>query len=81
MGVRMSQNLFLRFPIEVMAAMVATVLILLAVARVLIALRKPVPVRMPGRQGEAPYKLETAGLLHPARLDVVRQAGSEPAKR
>lgn len=49
----MSQNLFLRFPIEVTAALAAIVLILLVVARVLIALRKPVPVRMPGRRGEA----------------------------
>lgn len=89
----MSQNLFLRFPIEVTLAFLALVLILLAVARVLLALRRPVPVRMPGRygnlpykgdalyRGEAPYKLEAPSLLHAGRLDVVPQAGREPANR
>ena len=70
---------FFRFPIEVTLALLALVAILLAVGRVLIALRKPVPVRMPGQHAEAPYKLEAPGLLHPGQLDVVPQAGREPA--
>ena len=77
----MSENLFLRFPIEVTLALLALVLILLAVGRVLMALRKPVPVRMPGAYAEAPYKLEAPGLLLPGHLDVVPQAGREPANR
>jgi hypothetical protein len=52
------------------------------VARVLIALRTPVPVRMPGRYGaEAPYKIEAQALLMPGQVDVVPQAGREPANR
>jgi hypothetical protein len=77
----MSQDLFLRFPIEVTLALAALVLILLGVARMLMALRKPAPVRMPGSHGEAPYKLEAPLLLHPGQLDVVPQAGREPANR
>jgi hypothetical protein len=76
----MSENLFLRFPIEVTLALLALVPILLAVARVLIALRRPVPVRMPGAFAEAPYKLEAPGSLA-GQLDVVPQAGREPANR
>jgi hypothetical protein len=51
----MSQNLFMRFPIEVILALVATTLILLAMARMLIALRKPAPVRLPGEARAAPH--------------------------
>jgi hypothetical protein len=78
----MSQDLFLQFPVEVILALLAMSLILLAVARVLIALRTPVPVRMPGRYGaEAPYKIEAQALLMPGQVDVVPQAGREPANR
>ena len=77
----MSQNLFLRFPIEVTLALFAVVLILTAVARVLLALRKPVPVRMPGRHFDAPYKLEPPELSRHAQLDAVAQAGREAANR
>ena len=77
----MDPDPFFRFPIEVTLALLALVTILLAVGRVLIALRKPAPVRMPGPHGETPYKLETPDPLHPGRLDVVPQAGREPANR
>ena len=50
----MRQELFLRFPVEVILALLAMTLILLAVTRVLIALRKPAPVRMPGQAGVLP---------------------------
>jgi hypothetical protein len=77
----MSHELFLRFPIEVTLALLALVLILTAVARVLLALRKPVPVRIPGCCGEAPYKLEPPELPRHGQLDAVAQAGREPANR
>ena len=77
----MSHNLFLRFPIEVTLALLALVMILTAVARVLLALRKPVPVRMHGCSGEAPYKLEPPESTRHRRLGAVAQAGREPANR
>lgn len=77
----MDPDPFFHFPIEVTLALLALVTILLAVGRVLIALRKPVRVREPVPHGEAPYKPETPGLLHPGQLDVVPQAGPEPANR
>lgn len=77
----MGEHVFLRFPIEVTLALLALVLVLLAVARVLMALRKPAPVRMPGAYGEAPYKLEAPAMLLPGQLDVVPHAGREPANR
>jgi hypothetical protein len=77
----MSDDLFLRFPIEVTLALLTLLLILLAVACVLMALRKPAPVRMPDASCEAPYKLEAQSLLLPGQVDVVPQAGREPANR
>ena len=54
----MSQNLFLVFPTPVALALLALVLILLPVARVLIALRNPAPVRIPGLSSCAPSQAE-----------------------
>jgi heme A synthase len=48
----MSQNLFLGFPLPVALALAALVLILLALARVLMPLRKPVPVRIPPERAD-----------------------------
>jgi hypothetical protein len=78
----MSQNLILGLPTPVALALLALALILLAVASVLVTLRKPAPVRMPGQYGEAPYKIETPERsLHVGRIDVVPQAGRAPANR
>lgn len=77
----MGQDLFFRFPIEVMVAFVVLLSILFSVARVLITLSRPAPGRVPAPYGDAPYKLEAPGLLRPGRLDVVPQAGREPANR
>lgn len=77
----MGQDLFFHVPIEITVALLAFVPILLVVLRVMLALRKPATVRMPGHPGEAPYKLEAPGLLLPGQLHVVPQAGREPANR
>lgn len=49
-------------------------------ALVLLALRRPAAVRIAGRRFEAPYKIETPP-PHGGRLDVVPQAGRDPANR
>ena len=54
----MSQNLFHVFPTPVALALLALVLILLPVARVLMALRKPAPVRVPVTKSCAPSQAE-----------------------
>lgn len=77
----MGQNLFLRFPIEVTVALLTMIPMLVAVTRALIALRKVAPVRMPGHPDEAPCPRQARDALLPGQLDVVPQAGREPANR
>jgi len=47
----MSQNLILGFPIPVALAAGLALLVLLVLARILVPMRKPVPVRMPSGPG------------------------------
>ena len=54
----MSQILFLRFPMPVALALIATVLILLGVARMLASLGKPVPLRRPRGEHEPSHPAE-----------------------
>jgi len=49
----MSQNLFAVFPLPVMLALAALVVLLLAVLRVLAGMSKPAPVRLPAGPREA----------------------------
>lgn len=56
----MSHNLFVVFPLPVMLAFAALVLLLLAMVRVLAQMGKPVPVRAPLR--DAPPQPATRGL-------------------
>ena len=46
----MSHNLFAVFPLPVVLAFLALILLLLAIARVLSDMGKPVPVRIPVRE-------------------------------
>ena len=46
----MSHNLFAVFPLPVVLAFLALVLLLLAIARVLSEMGKPVPVRIPAQE-------------------------------
>ena len=77
----MSQNLILDLPTPVALALLALTLILFAVARVVFVLRRPATVRIAGHYDEAPYKIETPRFLSTGRVDVVAQAGRDPANR
>jgi hypothetical protein len=77
----MSQNLILGLSTPVALALLALILILLALTRVVVALRRPAPVRLAHYYREAPYKIEAPGALRSGELEVVTHAGSEPANR
>lgn len=69
----MSQKLILGFPIPVVLAFGLLVLVLLALARVLAALRRPAPVRMPRqpvRERSEAFDRDEAAQFRLGRLEI-----------
>ena len=63
----MSHNLFAIFPLPVVLALAALVLLLLAMLRVLADMGKPVPVRHPAPETSRPAALVALAELDPQR--------------